>query len=303
MRALPVVPSAKQPRKTGSAGGAHVDHVEAPPAGLAAHAAPDRVRRPGLLVDDDVVGAVDAVVAGGLGEGHRRARGVPQLGEVEDLHAVRSGAVGDDEGVVAVHLDVAPEVLGGAFGQGQLAGVAGVGGVADVDEGRRVGASHQRPVPAGHRVGPAPDVVEDGARVGSQRVERHEGDQVDLRAVEGTGRAVGAGGLLAQYRVQGAGGLAQGRALDPGPVLALEDYGGAEPHVGVGGGDYGHVVTQGDEGAEEGAAVKPGAGMVFSLSSDMVASATWKTCAPPAPWPTPLAPTQALRPSKATAEP
>ena len=128
-------------------------------AGLAAHAAPDRVRRPRLLVDDDVVGAVDAVVAGGLGEGHRRARGVPELGEVEDLHAVRSGAVGDDEGVVAVHLDVAPEVLGGALGQGQLAGVAGVGGVADVDEGRGVRAPDQRPVLAGHRVGPSPDVV------------------------------------------------------------------------------------------------------------------------------------------------
>ena len=47
----------------------------------------------------------------------------------------------------------------------------------------------------------------------------------------------------------------------------------------------------------------PGAGIVFSPSRDMVASATWKTCAPPAPWLTPLAPTHAVRPLKATAEP
>ena len=163
---------------------------------------------------------------------------------------MRPGAVGDDEGVVAVHLDVAPEVLGRALGQGQFAGVAGTRGVAEVDEGRRVRTSHQRPVPAGHRIGPAPDVVDDGAGTRSQRGQRHEGDQVDLRAVEGTGRAVGAGGFPARDRVQGAGGLAQGRSLDPGAAITLVDDGRAHPQVRVQGRDHRHVVPQGDEGAE-----------------------------------------------------
>ena len=49
--------------------------------------------------------------------------------------------------------------------------------------------------------------------------------------------------------------------------------------------------------------VNPGAGIVFSLSSAMAAPAARKTCTPPAPWLSALAPTHALLPSKATAVP
>ena len=62
--------------------------------------------------------------------------------------------------------------------------------------------------------------------------------------------AVGAGGFPARDRVQGAGGLAQGRSLDPGAAITLVDDGRAHPQVRVQGRDHRHVVPQGDEGAE-----------------------------------------------------
>ena len=79
-------------------------------AGIPAAAVAHRVGESRLLVDDDVVRAGDAlVVRVGVEErGHLVRRDIAQAGEVKDLHAVVARAIGDDEGVVLVRLDVAP---------------------------------------------------------------------------------------------------------------------------------------------------------------------------------------------------
>ena len=102
--------------EAGVSGIADVDHVEAAPARLAAAAAADGVRETGFLVDHDVVRTEHAIVTGRLLEHHRGIADLPQLGEVEDLDAVRAGVVRHDEGVVGVGLDVAPQVLHAPFG-------------------------------------------------------------------------------------------------------------------------------------------------------------------------------------------
>ena len=97
-------------RELGVKGVLDVDHVEPAAAGLAAIAVSHRVREAGLLVDGDVVGAVDERVARVRLEELRRVGHVAQSGQVEDLHAVGAGTVGHDEGVVLVGLDVAPKL-------------------------------------------------------------------------------------------------------------------------------------------------------------------------------------------------
>ena len=65
-----------------------VDHVKAAAAGFAALTRPHCVGEAGLLVDYDVVGTRDPAVVSVLLEGHGVPCDLPQLGEVEDLHAV-----------------------------------------------------------------------------------------------------------------------------------------------------------------------------------------------------------------------
>ena len=101
----------------------YVDHVQPATARFTTCAAPDRVRKSGGLVDDDVVGTVDLAVMRRFLEGHGRIADVTQLSEIEDLHAVLSGAVGDDEHVIAIHLHVTPGTCSGCFRLGQIAEV------------------------------------------------------------------------------------------------------------------------------------------------------------------------------------
>jgi hypothetical protein len=80
-----------------------------PPHVSAAAVRADDVQEPARRVRDDVVRAEDLVVRRLRLEVRRRVSDVTQTRQVEDLHAVRARAVGDDEGVVADHLDVAPD--------------------------------------------------------------------------------------------------------------------------------------------------------------------------------------------------
>ena len=119
-----------------------VDHVEAAAACLSATAAAHRVGESGLDIDDDVVGAVYPVVVRGLLKDHGRITYVTQLGQVEHLHTVVPSSVGDDEGMILVHLDVAPHARPRTFGQRQLADVHGVERIADIDERGGVAQAH-----------------------------------------------------------------------------------------------------------------------------------------------------------------
>ena len=163
---------------------ADVDHVERAAARLAAAIGADRVGEARLLVDRDVVRARDPVVVRRLGEHDRIALHVAQLREVEHLHAVRTGAVGHDVGVVPVDLDVAPEVGVGALVHRQVAEHARIGGIGDVHEGGAVGAADERVLAVGLRIGPAPDVVQVDAAPGAEGAERKVGEQVHPLAVE-----------------------------------------------------------------------------------------------------------------------
>jgi hypothetical protein len=127
---------------------------------------------------------MDAVVDGGLGEGHRAAFHVPQLAQVEDLHAVGAGVVRHDECVVTGHLHVPPHVDLGPFGQGQVTQVDGVVGVGDVDEGGAVVSADHGVLPARLGIGPAPEIVHDDAPLAAQVSHGQEGDQVHLLAGE-----------------------------------------------------------------------------------------------------------------------
>ncbi len=187
-------------------GGRDVDHVEAVRAG----AGVDGVGEAGGLVDRHVVRRAEAVVDGVGGEGRRRIGDVAQPGQVEDLHAVAAGRIGDDEGVVGEDLDVAP---GGGERLGrQVADVDRVLGVRDVDEGGAVGAPHEGVLDAGHRIGPAPDVV---AGAAAEVRQGHLGEQVDAAAgVDVRGAAHAGDGGRAEGRRQQQGGGEDERGRD-----------------------------------------------------------------------------------------
>ena len=80
----------------------------------AATALPARALRPGgigearRLIQRQGVRAGQPCVVRRLGE-YRRVRHVPQLGEVEDLQSIRRAAVGYEESIMLIHLDVAPQ--------------------------------------------------------------------------------------------------------------------------------------------------------------------------------------------------
>ena len=129
--------------------------------------------------------------------------GVPQSRQIEDLHPVLSRAVGDDEGVVPVDLDVAPRARVRPLRHHHAAHVAGRLRVGDVDEGGRVAQPHQRVLAPGLGVRPSPDVVGHHAGIAAHLADRHERQDVHGGAVERPGAAVLAGHRAADGRVVG----------------------------------------------------------------------------------------------------
>ncbi len=89
-------------------------------AGLAAAARRHDVGEAGVLVDDDVVGAVDRFVERRFFEGLRRVGDGAQLRQIEHLHAVLTDVIRHHEGVVSVDFHVAPGVGRRAFGSRQV---------------------------------------------------------------------------------------------------------------------------------------------------------------------------------------
>ena len=174
----------KAARERGALRLADVHHVQSAAAALTAAAAHD-VREPALLVDDDVVSAVDAVVSDVGGEFRRSpCRYVAEPGQVEHLHAVLAGGVRDDEHVVAVDLHVAPHVRVRTLGQGQVAQVHRVHGVGHVDERRAVHAPDDRVLAIALGIRPAPDIVELHAPRPADVPDRQEREQVHVAAAE-----------------------------------------------------------------------------------------------------------------------
>src|SRR5690606_26658170 len=137
----------------GVEGIADVDHVEAARARGGTHA----VGKAAVLVDDEVVRVAEPAV-------DRVGRKVPvgvggeaaEAGEVEDLHAMPA-RLADDEGVVAVRLDVPP---GGVVGLGgQFAEHLRVVRVGDVYEDGAAPRTGEGVFAVRLGVGPAPHVV------------------------------------------------------------------------------------------------------------------------------------------------
>jgi hypothetical protein len=118
--------------------------------------------------------AAEFVVVRRLGKSGGRRGDIAQLREVENLHSV-IGRFAHDEGVVAIDFNRAPQRIN-AVG-GQLAEIDGTFRVADVNEGRAVGQTHERVFFVGERIGPAPDVV---ARAAADTGERQEREEVNI---------------------------------------------------------------------------------------------------------------------------
>ena len=92
-----------------------------------------------------------------LSEYHRRFRDAQQLGEIEDLHAVVTGKIRDDECVIVVGLDVPPMVVG-IGGAGQAAQIHGLLGIGDFHKRGLVGHGHQGEFPSAGGIGPTPNI-------------------------------------------------------------------------------------------------------------------------------------------------
>ena len=151
-------------------------------------------------------------------ERRRRALGREELPEVEHLHAVLAGAVGDDERVVLVHLDAAPAAGVGARVHRQLADVARPRGIGHLHERRAVHPPHDGELPRARAVGPAPDVVELDAAPPADLLERQERQQVHLPALERFDASGGAAALAAGDRREGGRHIGQRAALRPAAV-------------------------------------------------------------------------------------
>ena len=151
---------------------ADVHNVQAAGKGVRAHA----VSAPDFGVDHDVVGVAEPAVEGVRFNGDGRIGNAAQLGQVNDLHAV-APRFGDDEGVIPVDLDIAPQ--GARRRRGQVGHEERIQRVGDVDEGGAVGPAHDHVFGAIRRVDPAPDVV--GVST-AEHVQAEEGDQVDVLA-------------------------------------------------------------------------------------------------------------------------
>ena len=228
-----------------------VHHVEPAAAGLAAAAGAHDERVAGHRVDRDVVRAVDAAVVGVLRELLRRGARAPEPGEVEDLHAVLARAIGHDEDVVPVDLEVAPDRRRRRLRLRQAAEVAGTVRVRDVDERRAVGPADEGVLLARLRIGPAPDVVDLRAAAATDLLDRQERKQRRLLAIEHPGLAAGAGDVPARdggraHHRRGEGALAPGAA-------GVTGHDGREPFApfGVRNADDGHVLPGDDAPAAE----------------------------------------------------
>ncbi len=159
-----------------------------------AHITAHRISVRTVGINGNVVGAGDAAVVTGFGEGDRRVGHVAQLAQVEDLDAMQARAVSHDVGVVAVRFHVAPDA--GDRGGGQVAQVDGVDGVADVHKSQAIGAPHQDVLFACVRVGPAPTVV---AVAAANLADGHESQQVYVVAGECAGIAIYTGGKRQRF--------------------------------------------------------------------------------------------------------
>ena len=189
--------------------------METTTAGIPAATRTDRVGEAGFLVDHDVVHAADLVVERVMGQGERLPVVLPQSRQIEDLHAVFGGVVGDHEYVVLVDLHVPPARTRCRFGLGKVPDEHRVGRVGDVHDPSPVAASHDGVVAIGFRVGPAPDIVDAHAAGAAQLRDRHVGHEIHRIASEGGGFALGAVDLTTQHRSDSFHVLEDGEPLGP----------------------------------------------------------------------------------------
>ena len=152
-----------------------VDHVKPTTAGLAATAAADGVCVPGVLIDHDVVGAVNAIVTRVLGERHRlRPIEATKVGQVEDLHPMLARVVRDDEHVVVVDLHVPPHGHVRSLRHRQATEVERRARVGHVDKGGLVRHTNEHDLATALGVGPTPHVIGVDAALGLHVTERDE---------------------------------------------------------------------------------------------------------------------------------
>ncbi len=129
-----------------------VDHVQALRTGIG----PDGIGKSRVFVDCEVV-RVAEIAVGHVGRKGLRRRYAAQPGQIEHLHSVRSCAIGNDVGVVHVHLDVTPYRRAG--GGRQAPEDDGILRVGDVNECSAVVHAHEGVLVARRAVCPAPDIV------------------------------------------------------------------------------------------------------------------------------------------------
>ncbi len=192
---------------------AHIHDVQPTPARRAAAVRADDVDVPGGGVRDDVVGAEDLAVRRlGLELDHL-GPDVEEAGQVEDLHPVGARPVGDDEGVVADHLDVAPDRGARTRRARQVAHQSGRSGVGHLQEGGAVPAGHEGEAPTALRVLPPPDVVHPNAALPTEGGDGEVRDELHVLA----GKLGHRSGLAA---------VARSQALTEAEDLPLEEPGG-----------------------------------------------------------------------------
>ena len=161
------------PRHRWGTGVGDVDGVKPSASGVGAH----RVGEPGLLVDGDVVRVAKSDVARHRSKHHGPLRDFQHLGQVHHLHAV-VGGLADDERVVVVHLDVAPEA--GCGGRRHTSHEQRIHRIRDVHNGQPIVAPKQDKLPVRRRIHPPPTVVAVGTA--PQFLEGAHGEQIKPRA-------------------------------------------------------------------------------------------------------------------------
>ena len=88
---------------------ANINHVQ-PPATTLTPVSTDQVSKTSLGIDGDVVDAFYEVVVAIRLKHHGHIRHVAQFRHVEDLHSMGSSAIGDDESMLVVKLDISPKL-------------------------------------------------------------------------------------------------------------------------------------------------------------------------------------------------
>src|SRR5690606_31991785 len=105
--------------------------------------------------------------------------------EIKYLYPMIAGSIGNDEYVILVDLHVAPDRNLAAFGHGELAEIARIVRVADVNKRSAIRATNYRVFATRERIGPAPDVVGPHAPLAPDVLYRQERQHVDILAREG----------------------------------------------------------------------------------------------------------------------